>query len=148
MYQYKFDGFFSIKKAANKSTNVDLTAAAVADLSHVCKSHCIVRRLLMPVLVATVSTGNIVVTFRKRPTPGSAVGQSDLGTLTIPTAAVVGKTYYKDIQGVEFQPGDELICEVTTAAAGGGAAGQGLGLFVAEEDPETASNESHMIASA
>jgi hypothetical protein len=88
------------------------------------------------------------VTVRARPVVGSAAGQVTLGTLSIPGGTAAGKVVYKDLNQQAIQPGGSLVFEVTTAAAGGGAAGAGLCGFIAQEDPEYPVNESSMIASA
>jgi hypothetical protein len=137
-----------IKKAANKATSVDLTSAAVADLSYVIGSQVTVKRLMLVISTATVSSGNIVVAFKQYPTVGSSASAVTIGSLTIPTAIAAGKVYYKDIQGVVMGQGEELVCEVTTAAAGGGAAGVGYFMVEFERDPEYVGNQSDMVASA
>ncbi|HUR99061.1 MAG TPA: hypothetical protein VMZ26_13425 [Pyrinomonadaceae bacterium] len=137
-----------LKKAANKGMLVDLTAAAVADASYVVLSRIKVSRLLFVVSTATVSSGNIVVAFKQYPTVGSSASAVTLGSLTIPTAIAAGKVYYKDISPAILNAGDELVCEVTTAAAGGGAAGAGFFAVECEFCPEYVSNQSDMVASA
>lgn len=127
---------------------VDLTSAAVHSFSHIFLSQVKLKRIALCVTTATVSSGNIVVTFRKRPTPGSSSGQSTVGTITIPTGIAAGKVYYKDVSPVVFAPGDQLIAEVTTAAAGGGAAGAAAHGFEGEDDPEYAGNQTDMVESA
>lgn len=107
----------------------------------------LVRRVSFQVTTATVSSGGIVLTFYVRPTPGSTAGQVTLGTITIPTAIAAGTVYYNDLgeTGV-LLPGQELACDVTTAAAGGGAAGAGY--FVPqeiEEYPDMATNFSNHV---
>lgn len=125
-----------------------LTAAAnVANF--LIGAKCLVKRISFQVKTTVVSTGAVVITVYKRPTPGSAGGQSVLGTLSIPAAAVAPNVYYKDLAGTSFQPGDELAFDVTTAAAGGGAAGDGYAIpEEIEESPEVAANLSNHIASA
>lgn len=141
MYKDK-QGSFRAKPSAGSLTSNANIFNFLADQS------LIVRRIAFEVNTATVSTGGIVITVYKRPTPGSATGQSVLGTLTIPTAVVDGTVYYKDIQGVLFSPGQELAFDVTTAAAGGGAAGDGYAILEqVEESPEEAFNiSSHVLS--
>ena len=116
---------------------------------HVCIGNQVeIRRVAIAISTATVSTGNIVVTVRNRPTVGSATGQSTLATLTIPTGVAAGKVYYKDVNQAIIVPGGSIAFEVTTAAAGGSAAGAGVCGFIAQEDPEYAPNLSSMVASA
>lgn len=96
-------------------------------------------------LVTTQSTVTAaVIAVELRPTPGSATGDSVIGTLTIPTSAAIGSFIYKDVAGVVVPAGSEIAFNVTTASTAGG----GVPLLVCEEDPETAANNSAMIASA
>lgn len=107
-----------------------------------------VRRLMVHITTAVVSSGNVVVTFYKRSAPGVSAAQVTLGTIVIPPAALVGSVYYKDIESPDFTPGQALFVQVTTVAAGGGAAGAGMygaNIFHREE---AAPNVSAMIASA
>lgn len=137
-----------MKKAANKATSVDLTSAAVADVSYVFGCQAKVKRIGFIVTTATVSTGSIVMAFKQYPVAGSSSNAVTIGSLTIPTGVAAGAVYYKDLSGTVMVPGDELVCQVTTAAAGGGAAGVGYYFFELERDPEYASNQSDMVASA
>lgn len=109
-----------------------------------------VRRILATVSTAIVSTGSVVITVFSRPTVGSTASQVSLGTLTIPAASVAGSTFYKDLSTIVsgVKAGQSVAFAVSTAAAGGGAAGAVYCTFEAEEDPETASNQSNLTASA
>lgn len=127
---------------------VDLTAAAVHGKTLLPQDKMLINRIQMHVTTATVSTGNIVVAFKKYLAPGVSAGAVTLGSITIPTAIAAGKVYYKDISSVGLEPGQEIVVEVTTAAAGGGAAGAAVFALVGEEDPEVPANMSNMVASA
>lgn len=108
----------------------------------------VLTRVMLLVSTATVSTGNIVVTVYQRPTYGSTAGQVTLGTITIPTGVAAGTIYYKNIESVKVPPGSQIAFNVTTAAAGGGAAGAAFPMFkafMASEDPR---NVTAMVASA
>lgn len=107
-----------------------------------------VSRLAFAISTSVVSTGDVVVTFKRRPTLGSSSGEVSLGTLTMPNGAAAGKIYYKDIDPVVCAEGEEIICEVTTAAAGMSAAGNGQGYVVSNEDPEESANNSDLVESA
>lgn len=124
-----------------------LASAAVINRYAVAKQ-CDVLRLEFPISTAVVSSGNVIVTFKQRPVIGSASGEVTLGTLSIPNGAAAGQVYYKDIDPVMCKEGQEIIAEVTTAAAGMGAAGNGQAIVVVQEDPEVAANNSNMVASA
>lgn len=125
-----------------------LTGAGVLAHRYMAQMALKVVRVGISISTATVSTGNIVITVKKRPTVGSASGESTIGTLTIPTSIAAGKKYYKDLSGVHVDPGEEIAFDVTTAAAGGGAAGAGVPFCEVEEDPEYVGNQSDMVASA
>lgn len=125
-----------------------LTSTAVIS-EHACiGERMAIQRVAVAVSTAVVSSGAVVVTVRNRPVVGSATGQSTITTLSIPAGTAAGKVLYKDINESLIQPGGSLVFEVTTAAAGGGAAGAGLCGYIASEDPEYKLNESSMIASA
>lgn len=143
-----YDMIESPKLPVGAQAEIDLTSAAVQSFSTVLTMNGRVFRLQAKVTTATVSTGSIVLTIRRRPTFGSSSGQTTLGTLTIPTAIAVNKIYYKDITPVNCNSGDQVVVEVTTAAAGGGAAGKALFDFLMDYDPETAPNDSNFVASA
>lgn len=138
----------NVKLPVGAQAEIDLTSAAVQSFSHVLQEFARVRRIQAKVTTATVSSGSIVLTIRRRPTFGSSSGQSTLGTITIPTAIAVNAIYYKDITPVNCSRGDQVVVEVTTAAAGGGAAGKAVFDFLADYDPESALNDSNMVASA
>lgn len=108
-----------------------------------------VKRLAFAVNTAVVSTGNVVVNIYYRPVPGSGSTANLVATLNIPNGAAAGTVYYKDVAGQVLQPGEELACDVATAAAGGSAAGAGY--FFAEEveeSPDVVLNYSNHVASS
>lgn len=125
-----------------------LTSTAVIAEYAVIAERVDVQRLAVVVSTAVVSTGSVVVTVRNRPTVGSATGQSTITTLTIPAGTAAGKVVYKDINQANLIPGGSIAFEVTTASAGGGAAGAVVCGMVIAEDPEDKRNESAFIASA
>lgn len=103
-----------------------------------------VRRVLLSVSTV-LGAGAVTVSVTKRPIPGSSSGETVLTTLTIPALAAAGAKYYKDISdSVGVLAGESLAFNVTAAAA----SGAGYFVFEGEEDPETAANQSSMIASA
>lgn len=111
-----------------------------------------VSRIEFLVTTAVVSTGAAIVSVFQRPTHGSTSAQVLLGTLSIPNGATVGQCYYKEISDapafLPVQAGQELVFGVTTATAGGGAAGAGICLAVLDESPEVALNQSNFVLSA
>lgn len=103
-----------------------------------------VDRLYFAVSTTVVSSGNVVVTFKRRPTLNSASGEVSIGTIVIPAGTAAGKVLYKGVTPVVCAAGEQIVIEVTTAAAGGGAAGNGQGFFFMEQDPETDANNADM----
>lgn len=120
----------------------DLSGAAVHSFSYLVQSPISVLRILATVTTATVGAGTI--TFRKRPTPGSATGQSTLGTLTVPGSSTVGQVIYKEITPVDCDPGCQIIFEVTSAAT----SGEAVYGFESCERSEVPDNVSAMVESA
>lgn len=129
------------------SNLVALTSAAVVQ-SFTVLSQCQVDQLFFAISTSVVSSGNVIVAFKRRPTIGSTSGEVIIGSLTIPGGAAAGKVYYKQVSPVVCAAGEQIVIEVTTAAAGMGAAGNGQGFFDAEQDPETNANNPDMVASA
>jgi hypothetical protein len=126
-----------------------LTAAAVHG-EYIAMNKVAIRRVYFCVTVATVSSADIQVAFKKRPTIGSATGETTIGTLKIPTAKAAGTVMYLDIDEdlAPLLAGQSLALEVTVAAAGGGAAGQGYYGFDLVDSPEYAANMSNLVKSA
>lgn len=127
-----------------------LTSAADSAFSYVVQAPMDVDRLLAVVSTAVVSTGAVVLTFYRCPTldSGGAGARVSLGTLSIPAATAVGKVVYKDISPTLVVPGDQIIVKVTTAAAGGGAAGNAFHDVQFSDSPDAPGNLSNMLASA
>ena len=141
-YNYKQIGFVPITV-----TVTDLTSAS-SQQRFLAVSDCLLKEVAINVQTATVSTGNIVVKPKKRVVPNSDVGGTDGSTVIIPTAIAAGVGYYK-AQTLSFKKGDELCFEVTTASAGGSAAGAAWCFpSEVEESPETNANDSTLVASA
>lgn len=115
---------------------------------HVIMLGCKVRKFMFYVSTATVSSGNIVVALKKRSAYGVTSGEVTLDTLVIPTGVAAGTIYYANLDSADLLPGNELVVEVTTAAAGGGAAGAGFSGVDLYHGPEEAVNVSAMVLSA
>lgn len=141
MYIEQFGGIRAISSAESLAS-----AAVIARF--LAMKQISVKQIAFVISTATVSTGNIVVTVKRRPTVGSTSGEVTIGTLTIPTAIAAGKMYYKNVTPVVVAQGEEVVFEVTTAAAGMGAAGAGYSSLGVEHDPEQPANNSDMVASA
>lgn len=127
-----------------------LSAAAAVHGGYLVMKRCKIKRLFFAVSTAVAADSAApVVEFNRRPTLDSATGEVQLGQLTIPDGATAGKVYYKDIDPVTLEVGDELSLEhVTQAADGSSAAGAGYYGFELEEDQEHIANESDAVESA
>lgn len=109
-----------------------------------------VTRVKFLIGTATVSSGNIIVKFNKRPTLNSATNESLIAQLSIPGGVAAGTVYYKNVaSAIKLLPGEVISVEVTTAAAGGGAAGAGMAMVEGYRSYESPVNQpTTMVASA
>jgi len=149
MYNKLSTNYF-IPKSASRLTAEDLTASAAVYDGMICTRACRVSRLMFVVttLVAT-DTIKAAVEFNRRPTIASSAAEVLMGTLTIPDTSAVGTVVYKDIDPVEFAPGEELSFEHSVAGTdGSSAAGAGFYSFEIEDSPEEPLNQTNMVASA
>lgn len=140
-YASKKDMFFDSSSAAS------LASAAVIKKFAVCRQ-VVLEQISFGVETAVVSSGAVIVSVKSYPVMGNAAGAVVLGTIQIPAGAAQGGVYYKNISPAVLAPGAELVFEVTTAAAGGGAAGAGVCMFSGYDQPEQPANIAAMIASA
>lgn len=127
-----------------------LVATGVHTYSLMVQSQIKVTRLLATITTLTaIDTVAAVVTFKRRPTHASAVGEVSMGTLRSQDALDVGKVLYKDIDPVTCYPGDEIVFEVTTAGTdSGAAAGAAVYGVEYEEVGEYVGNQGDMVESA
>jgi hypothetical protein len=128
---------------------IDIGASSGDHGELLCFKQCkLVRCAFM--LTSEAASGTSVaptVIFTKRPTPLSATSEAVACTLTIPSGTAVGKVVYKDIASpVSFAPGDSL--EISWTIGTGTPTGIGMWYIEVIDDPETAANQSDMIASA
>lgn len=94
--------------------------------------------------ITTITAAAIItLTYKYRPTPGSATGEIILGVLTIPVAAPVGNMYYEKVavEPTKCLPGGEIVVE----AVGAGTGSATLGVF-AEHSWDIPANNPRMIA--
>lgn len=119
----------------------DLSAAAVHGEMLV-GDRVSVSRLLF--LVSTVTVGEATLTYKRRPTPGSAVDEVTLGTITVPAATAAGKLMYKNIDPVIVNAGESITYEVTSAAT----SGAGHYMVKSEYTPQDPRENTDMIESA
>jgi hypothetical protein len=85
-----------------------------------------IRGISATITVVT-ATAEITLTFKYRPTPGSATNEVTIGTLTLPIGAAVGAVYWKKGLNYLVEPGGEVVVQSAGASATGSAA---MGLLV------------------
>lgn len=127
-----------------KGPNVLPTLTAVATSTGVVNRYLVQRSLSVNFLAYTVlttfsSSAATVLQFIYRPTLASATGQVVLGTVSIPTGAVAGTSYYNLIKNSDCPAGGEIVVNVQTASS---SAGAGMGWIESDEDPEVLGNNS------
>jgi hypothetical protein len=148
-YENSVGAFFV--PAGTAPLGVETVSAAIANHGEmICIRRCIVKKLMFVVTVAVVGTTTApVVTFAKRPTPGSDTGKTTIGTLTLPDGTAIGKVLYKKLSSpVVLNVGDALLLDHTVQAVGGSVAGAGYYAYEIDEYPEHDVNSSDMVASA
>jgi hypothetical protein len=104
----------------------------------------ILVRAVWAVITVANTVAPTILTYKFRPTPGSAAGEIVLGTLTIPINAAIGNVYYERVavEPVKCTPGGVVVVQTD----GGGTVGNAtLGVF-AEHSWEHPSNNARMIA--
>lgn len=92
------------------------------------------------------ATTAAVINFIRRPTAGSASGETTIATITVPTTATAGQVYYKDGLNVRLMPGESVVVSVGTA--GGAGFTSFSGIINVERSTEVPGNISAMIPSA
>lgn len=136
------------ENAAEVLKVMDIGASSADHGELICVRPCKVHRIAFTLTeeAASGTTTAPTVIFTKRPTPNSATSEAVIGTLTVPSGTAIGKTVYKDITPVAFSVGQSL--ELSWTVGVGTPTGIGVYSFEVQEDPETAANNSNMIASA
>lgn len=104
------------------------------------------------VVTTTVAcdTAAPVVEFNRRVTAGSASGEVQIDTLTIPDGTAAGSVVYAELSSpVTINPGEGLAAEhITQGTDSGTAAGAGYYVFLGHYDPVNPAANSDMIESA
>lgn len=133
---------------------MDQTIIAAADIVTAADPIALARYFpgYQPILVravwAVMTTANTVapsiLTFKFRPTPGSAAGEIVLGTLTIPINAAIGSVYYEKVavEPTKCTPGGEIVVQTD----GGGTAGNATLGFFGEFSWDAPGNNTRMVA--
>lgn len=106
-----------------------------------------ILQLGFTVSTAVVSSGAAVITFYNRSAQGVTSGQVALGTISVPAATAAGITLFKAIEA-QVQEGHMVEAVVTTATAGGGAAGAGYCTLKVSFSSENPLNVTNLLASA
>jgi|ERR1035437_348792 hypothetical protein len=134
--------------AAEVLKEVDIGASSAVHGELICVKPCLVRRLMFTLTgeVAGGSTVAPIVNFKKHPTPLSSSNETVVGALTIPDTTAIGKVVYKDISPIAFKVGDSI--EISHVIGTTGPTGMGHYSFECEEHPDTAGNNTNMVASA
>ncbi len=125
-------------------TAIDTAANPIAGSRHYNGTMPLRMRAIWATVTVAVTTTATVLTFKARPTPGSATGEITIGTLTIPTSAAVGRTVYKKGLDVMVPAGHEISIQTD----GAGDAGTVAAGFEADPSWEAPVNNSLMLASA
>ena len=95
-------------------------------------------------ITTAVTVTAAILQLLYRPTPGSATGQTIIGTLTLPvTGSAIGQQVYKKVTPFEANPGGQLIWELTQAST----AGAVIPGVMINETTELPGNLTNMIAS-
>lgn len=102
-----------------------------------------VRKLMALVTTSPTVTATIIQ-LKKRSARGVTSGEVVLGQLTIPVGATINNIYYKDLDSVKLEPGNELVWEVTQAST----AGAGIVACSAYQSNQDYNNVSVAVASA
>lgn len=130
----------------------DLDAAAGVHGEFLCVKPATLKRIMFVVTEAVLAaTTAPQVRFSRRPTSASDTGAVVIGSLIIPSGTPVGGVVFKDVEPMQFFPGDALKVENTiqTVDPGSGTeTGQGLYAFEADESPKAPADCSHMVESA
>lgn len=131
---------------------IDELIVAAADVGSAADPIATARKRIgsQPVTITTIfatvttaqTTASAVLTFKYRPTIGSATGEVTIGTLTI-TVGAVSRQFYKNITPYRALPGGEIV--VQTDGGGEGNADLGYRQYPTWEHP---SNNTAQIASA
>lgn len=134
------------QNAAEVLKEVDIGAASGDHGELVCIRPCTITQcgFALTSEAASGTTTAPTVVFTKRPTPQSATGESVVATVTVASGSGIGKVAYENNTPVTFAVGDSM--KVSWTIGVGTPTGQGVYYFICDEDPETAANNSDMIA--
>lgn len=149
-YNHKMGLGYLVRASNAFDTAENLAAAAAVHGEYYAMKPCAVSEFHFLVTTAIAGdTGAPVVEINRRPTPGSATGEVQIATLTIPTGTAAGKVVSKRFAPVQLNVGDSLSFElVSSALSATTAAGAGFYDVSLEVDFEADANQSDRITSA
>lgn len=133
--------------AAEVLRAIDIGAASGNHGEYLCVKPCMLFRgqITMTEEAASGTTTPPTVVLTKRPTPLSATDATAVMTITVPSGTAIGKTVYKEVDPVQFMPGDSLHVAWTV----GTGTPTGIGIFSAlcHNSPKTPFENADMVES-
>jgi|SRR5690349_20476822 len=138
-----YHDYFPLRTTAVVDLNDTTTAVDVAIIPVPYK--CQVRRVGL--VVTTADALGATVTFDQRVKAGSDVGRVTFATVTKSASDQQGKYIYEDpTTSVVLNEGDEIVVADLMAGTSTDTAGSAWALVLVERIPETAANQSDMVA--
>lgn len=127
----------------------DQSAADFVIFTPPCKCSVVCSGLLVTETSAGATT-TAEFKFDKRPTAGSDTGRGDgdVAHIKLGTTAAGNVVYAEPAEEVILLPGQEVVCEMTQAATGTGAAGHVRPMLLVRPIPERPVNISSMVETA
>lgn len=110
----------------------------------------VLRAMLVVTETCAGATTTPVAVMDSRPTAGSDTdrGSADVASFVLSTTAQ-GESLYDDAgYGVELEPGEEVVVELTVQATGSGAAGHFRPVLLVRYEPEAVGNLANMVETA
>lgn len=150
MYTQKHGLGYLIRASNAFDTAENIAASAAVYGEYYVTKPCSVSELRFIVTTAIAAdTTAPVIKIKRRPTPGSDTGATDIASITIPNGTAAGKVMVKRVAPFQLNTGDSLCFQhVTQAVDGTSAAGAGFYDVVIETDEEADGNQSDLIVSA
>lgn len=148
-YERKLGLGYLIRKSNAHDTAENVAAAAAVYGGYYVTKPCQVTKFMFFVTTAVdADTTAPVVEVNQRPTPGSATGEVQIASITIPDGTAAGKMMYAyPATPIILNVGDELSFEHVTQAADTGTAA-GAGFYDVELVPMTSGTQSDAVESA
>jgi hypothetical protein len=116
----------SILFSSTGPTEASLTGATVKAVQCAGSRRFTLTRLSVVISDAVTSSGSVVLTAFRWKTPDNGGGDAvTIGTVTLASDAAAGSVWVREFS-TDIQPGEAIAVTVSTAAAGGGAAGNAV----------------------